>query len=80
MIKRITAVIIAVILCLAILSGCDNTSKRNVNGVRCIDSGIFTNFSVYYDEETRVMYLAHDDGGVCVMLNADGTPKLYRGE
>ena len=40
---------------------------------------------IYYDPETRVMYLyikgSHSEGGLLTaMLNADGSPKLYTPE
>lgn len=34
-------------------------------------------FNVMYDKETKVMYIVHYRGGIEVMVNADGKPKLY---
>lgn len=39
------------------------------------------NATIYYDPDTNVMYLwisGYRKGGLTVMLNADGTPKLYK--
>lgn len=34
-------------------------------------------FNIMYDKETKVMYIVHYRGGIEVMVNADGKPKLY---
>ena len=41
-----------------------------------------TDYLIYADKYTRVMYLdAHYvREGLCVMLNADGTPRIWEGE
>lgn len=39
-------------------------------------------YEIYADKETKVMYLwmtGYYKGGLTVMLNEDGTPKLYQG-
>lgn len=38
---------------------------------------------IYYDKETKVMYLISDiykGGGITVLVDKDGKPLLYRGE
>ena len=40
-------------------------------------------FRIYYDKETKVMYLILDiykGGGITVLVDKDGKPLLYRGE
>lgn len=40
-------------------------------------------YEVYYDNETKVMYLVVDvyrGGGITVLVDADGKPLLYEGE
>ena len=40
-------------------------------------------FRIYYDKETKVMYLISDiykGGGITVLVDKDGKPLLYRGE
>lgn len=34
-------------------------------------------YGIYYDEDTMVMYIGTARGGFTVMVNPDGTPKLY---
>lgn len=46
---------------------------------------IYNEFSdeIYVDKDTKVMYWWHEGtekGGLTVMYNADGTPKLYDGD
>lgn len=36
--------------------------------------------AVFYDKETKVEYYYISGTGVTVLLNADGTPKLYEEE
>lgn len=36
--------------------------------------------AVFYDKETKVEYYFIDRIGITVLLNADGTPKLYEEE
>ena len=42
-------------------------------------SGRYSNFDIYYDAETRVMYMVEYHGGINVLVEADGSPKLYKG-
>lgn len=39
----------------------------------------YSSFDIFYDSETKVMYIINYHGGVTVMLNPDGTPRLYEG-
>lgn len=39
----------------------------------------YSSFDIFYDSQTKVMYIINYHGGVTVMLNPDGTPKLYEG-
>lgn len=46
-----------------------------------VESGL--NYSIYADKDTGVMYLymaSGSGGGLTVMLNADGTPKIWQEE
>ena len=86
---------IAWIVCLLLigfgLTACENytvnatDSNNNYNGnmFTKVKSGL-GDFYVVYDNETKVMYTVSDghyNSGVLTMLvNADGTPKLYEGE
>ena len=35
---------------------------------------------VVYDKETKVMYVVDSNRGYTMLVNADGTPRLYKGE
>ena len=42
-----------------------------------------TSYRIFIDKETKVMYLFMKNGyggGLTIMLNPDGSPKLYQGE
>lgn len=80
-----TIVAIALVIMVLFFVGCDNTN----NSVKASDDVFVTvskNFSyaVVYDRETKVMYAISDatynQGNFTMLVNADGTPKLYEGE
>ena len=85
--SKFIATIIAIALVVVVLFfvGCDDTN----NSVKA-DDDVFVmvskNFSyaVVYDRETKVMYAisdaSYDQGNFTMLVNADGTPKLYKGE
>lgn len=61
-----------------------NSVKSN-NSVKANDDMfvmVSKNFSyaVVYDRETKVMYVNSYRGVFSMLVNADGTPKLYEGE
>lgn len=33
---------------------------------------------IYYDKDTKVMYIVNYSGGTTVMVNPDGSPRLYK--
>lgn len=85
--SKFIATIIAIALVVVVLFfvGCDNTN----NSVKASDDVfvmVSKNFSyaVVYDRETKVMYAISDasynQGNFTMLVNADGTPKLYKGE
>lgn len=78
---KITAIVVLLSIIALLISGCCLGERKEQSGSGtfvCIgsDKGIPVWNKVLYDKETRVMYVNTDDG-ICVMLNADGTPKLY---
>lgn len=84
--SKFIATIIAITLVVTVLFfvGCDNTN----NSVRANDDVFVTvseNFPyvVVYDRETKVMYVMSDGsynrGNFTMLVNTDGTPKLYKG-
>lgn len=50
------------------------------NSLVCVEYG--ENYEIYVDKDTNIMYLfVHQsyNSGLAVMLNADGTPRLWTG-
>lgn len=82
--SKFIATIIAIALVVAVLFfvvGCDNTN----NSVRANDDVFVTvsesrDYAIVYDRETKTMYtMSKDNYNFTVLVNADGTPKLYKG-
>lgn len=93
--KILLTIIICLLLVIFGLTACENSTANATNGSNSTSYStgrIFTilpsvgtgDFYVVYDNETKVMYAVSDghyNSGVLTMLvNADGTPKLYEGE
>mgnify|MGYP006993526997 FL=1 len=80
--KLITAIITATLL----IAGCSdmaNVSAGQENTMVLVESEQY--YDIYADKDTGVMYLYVYTGrgfgsGLTVMLNADGTPKIWQGE
>ena len=71
---RILVLMALILLC---LSGCSSTDTSTNNSKPVHDMSYST---IFVDYETNVMYSWYKSGygaGMSVMLNADGTPKLY---
>ena len=81
----------AAALCLAalifLLAGCERTTVeeedvRTTSVFVTVENN--TLFNVVYDKETRVMYsvsnFGHGSGVLTMLVNADGTPKLWEQE
>lgn len=90
--KKFLTIVICLLLTAFSFTACGNStvnatdSNNNYNGGNMftkVKSGL-EDFYVVYDNETKVMYAVSDghyNRGVLTMLvNADGTPKLYKGE
>lgn len=81
--KALLFVVIALLV--VILSGCTKMETVETVEANKIFKQVerYTTFSVVYDSETNVMYTVSYYGsgsGVFTMLvNADGTPKLWKG-
>ena len=85
--SKFIATIIAIALVVVVLFfvGCDDTN----NSVKASDDVFVTvsknsDYAVVYDRETKIMYAmsnsSYNVGNFTVLLNVDGTPKLYKGE
>lgn len=84
--SKFIATIIAIALVVVVLFfvGCDNTN----NSAKADDSIFVTvsckdPYQIVYDKETKVMYAisngCNNSGSFTMLVNADGTPKLYKG-
>lgn len=75
--KKIISLLLVILFCIGILTGCGiDTSNSEL---KCIEQNTidYDMYDIYYDKETGVMYIMNREGGVTVMLNADGSPKIY---
>lgn len=94
--SKFIATIITIVLVVVVLffSGC-GTSNNSVkagtsnNSVKANDTVFVTvsceaKYRIVYDKETKVMYAMSDGsynrGNFIMLVNADGTPKLYKGK
>ena len=83
--KKIIAVICAVALSVS-LCACATMEYENPNPSTsmfvCLESA--TNWDVVYHKETKVMYVVsngvYSHGNFTMLVNADGTPQIYKGE
>lgn len=77
--KLIAAIITATLL----IAGCSDTANVSAGQDRMVEK-IEENWGyvIYVDRDTNVMYIkgSGDGGTFTVMLNADGTPKIWQGE
>lgn len=76
--KKIIATILAVTLLIAGCSDMANVSAGQDNTMVLVESS--RDYLICADNDTGVMYLyikGGTGGGLTVMLNADGTPKIY---
>lgn len=75
--KLITAIITAALL----IAGCSDTAIRSA-AVMMEKVEDEWGYAIYVDKDTNVMYIKGpgDGGTFTVMLNADGTPKIWWGE
>ena len=76
--KRITALFVAILFCFLLLTGCGSDDKPSC--LECVEYGLGpgSTYEVYYDLETKVMYIIAYHGGISPLYNADGSLKLYQ--
>lgn len=74
--------IIAIILTAVFVFGAEGCGKSKNDYVtdetkiiNTVESG--SGYTVFTDTETGVMYVTVAYGGTCVMVNPDGTPKIW---
>ena len=89
--KKFLTIVICLFMIIFGLVACVNSTVNATDSSNNYNGNMFTkvksglgDFYVVYDNETKVMYAVSDglyNSGVLTMLvNADGTPKLYEGE
>lgn len=61
-----------------LLTSCSGRSNSMAYPLEEIESAY--NSTVFYDKETKVMYVSIYKGGCTPLYNADGTLKLYGGD
>ena len=88
--KKFLTVILLVVVCCVIFSGCGKTKKVEASEVderflilNDTNNGMNGYRQIIVDRETGVMYLfvvCGGKGGLTIMVNADGNPLIYGGE
>lgn len=85
--KRIMLFVCIIALCF-MLAGCGPTVERQMQAQNEVKSMFIIveevlSWCVVYDRETKVMYAVsygtHSSGTFTMLVNADGTPKLWGG-
>ena len=78
--KKILAAILTATLLIAGCSDMANVSAGQDNTMVLVEG--WRDYGIYADKDTGVMYLVYQRNGTgcTVMLNADGTPKIWQGE
>ena len=74
--KRIIAITILTLLTLA-LCGCGQAEAVNYR-LRALE--MTASHAIYVDNLTGIQYLKVYQGGVCVMVDAEGRPLIWEGE
>lgn len=84
--KRIVIVVLAVILAAFTLCGALMLQKADAAsnmGFEVLYGGTWDTVRILYDRETGVMYVmsngSYNVGTMTVMVNSDGTPRVYEG-
>ena len=88
--KKFLTVILLVVVCCVIFSGCGKAKKVAASEVderflilNDTNNGMNGYRQIIVDRETGVMYLfvvCGGKGGLTIMVNADGNPLIYGGE
>lgn len=76
--KKIIAAILTVTL---LIAGCESVNVDTEQNEKLIIVERGNGYGICADKDTGVMYLfIKNGGGITVMLNTDGTPKIWNGE
>lgn len=74
--KRAIVIIMLVVLLSVSMCGCQKAEAGN-RRLWILDSCAM--YGIYVDNLTGVQYLKTNQGGVCVMVDADGRPLIWEG-
>lgn len=76
--KKILAVLI-ILITIVFCIGCGEAESKQEPYFAVVSNGNYNGYLyvVVYDKETKVMY-GYGRGSFGVLVNADGTPKLYK--
>ena len=87
MVNKILVLVIALVLLMTVMTGCAPTKVESKLTIE--KPSIFVmvertyGYDVVYDRETKVMYtvsnLSHGSGVFTLLVNRDGSPKLWKG-
>ena len=71
------AIIIMLIVVLTVaICGCNKAEASN-HRMRSLDGNLM--YEIYVDDLTGVQYLRTSYGGICVMVDAEGKPLIWKG-
>lgn len=81
-------VVIAIFLCFILLIGCSSSSRMERVETVSPDTSMFVIieqnpvycYYVVYHKETKVMYTISYPGNFTLLVNADGSPMIYKEE
>ena len=74
--KRVIAITILILLTLA-LCGCGK-AEAGTYRLRTLETGAA--YVIYVDNLTGIQYLSTYQGGICIMVDAEGRPLIWEGE
>lgn len=77
--KRVLAIILCATITLGV-AGCGSNNCCNSVEEHIIEIGRGTEYKIFYDKDTKVMYYRAYRGGVTPLYNADGTLRVYVGD
>lgn len=75
--KRAIVIIMLVVLLSVSMCGCGK-AEAGTYRLRTLETGAL--YTIYVDNLTGIQYLKVYQGGVCVMVDAEGRPLIWEGE
>ena len=68
-------IIVAILLCVTLCAGCGKSDNEDNHMMEQLDNDF--RCRIYVHKDTGVMYIRNNQGGICVMVDADGKPLIY---